>query len=76
MPNKYINVRINEERFCTQGVAEFSLLDMDALSEDGYVVKQDGVRESDVSLKKTSFPRKTAKPRLVRENRIYRKQRG
>lgn len=27
MPNKYINVRINEERFCTQGVAEFSLLD-------------------------------------------------
>ena len=43
--NKYIDVRINEERFCTEGVAEFSLLDMDALSEDGYVVEQNGVRE-------------------------------
>lgn len=26
MPNKYIDVRINEERFCTEGIAEFSLL--------------------------------------------------
>lgn len=34
MPNKYIDVRINEERFCTEGIAEFSLLNMDALNLD------------------------------------------
>lgn len=31
MPNKYIDIRINEERFCTEGIAEFSLLNMDAI---------------------------------------------
>ena len=35
MPNKYIDVRINEERFCTEGIAEFSILNMDALNARG-----------------------------------------
>lgn len=33
MPNKYIDVRINEERFCTEGIAEFSLLNMNSVRE-------------------------------------------
>lgn len=45
MPNKYIDVRINEERFCTEGIAEFSLLNMDALNEDGYVVRWNAIQQ-------------------------------
>ena len=45
MPNKYIDVRINEERFCTEGMAEFSLLNMDALNEDGYVVRWNAIQQ-------------------------------
>lgn len=45
MPNKYIDVRINEERFCTEGIAEFSLLNMDALNEDGCVVRWNAIQQ-------------------------------
>ena len=36
---------INEERFCTEGIAEFSLLNMDALNEDGYVVRWNAIQQ-------------------------------
>lgn len=74
MPNKYIDVRINEERFCTEGIAEFSLLNMDALNEDGYVVRWNAIQQIGRFFEENIFLRRTTRLHEAKKNLTCRKQ--